>query len=103
MKNLIFILKGNALIVAQVAGIQASKLTCSLIPLCHQILLDNCHVELTSNSETKQIECRATCKTSTSKTGENSFQFLFSNFFNAIVIFQKVLKWKRWLLVQFHY
>ena len=61
--------KGNALIVAQIAGIQASKLTHMLIPLCHNILLDVCDIELMINDEAKRIHCQAICKTATSKTG----------------------------------
>lgn len=61
--------KGNALIVAQLAAIQASKQTSSLIPLCHQIQLDVTDVQFRSDSTTQRIHCEATCKTSVSKTG----------------------------------
>lgn len=61
--------KGNALLVSQIAGIQASKLTANLIPLCHQIQLDVCDVNFYPNAETYRIRCEAVCKTSTSKTG----------------------------------
>jgi cyclic pyranopterin phosphate synthase len=61
--------KGNALIVAQIAGIQASKVTHNLIPLCHQLLLDVCNVNFKANNELNRIECEATCKTSNCKTG----------------------------------
>ena len=37
--------KGAVLTVAQIAGIQAAKLTSSLIPLCHQILLDKVDIQ----------------------------------------------------------
>ncbi|NSW45356.1 MAG: cyclic pyranopterin monophosphate synthase MoaC [Bacteroidales bacterium] len=36
--------KGDALTVAQIAGIQAAKQTSSLIPLCHPLLLN--HIEI---------------------------------------------------------
>jgi len=39
--------KGDALSVAQLAGISAAKRTSELIPLCHQIPLNNVSVELT--------------------------------------------------------
>ena len=61
--------KGNALIVAQIAGIQASKQTQNLIPLCHQILLDVCDINFSTDKENHRIRCEAICKTSTSKTG----------------------------------
>ena len=38
--------KGDALTVAQVAGVQAAKLTSRLIPLCHQVALTSCRVRL---------------------------------------------------------
>jgi molybdenum cofactor biosynthesis protein MoaC len=61
--------KGNALIVAEIAGIQSSKLTSQLIPLCHQVLLDVCDVTFKCDAETFRIYCEAICKTSMSKTG----------------------------------
>lgn len=62
--------KGNALIVAQLAGIQASKQTAHLIPLCHQLLLDVCEVSLRADEPTRQVRCEAMCKASaSSKTG----------------------------------
>ena len=38
--------KGDVLTVAQIAGINAAKQTSSLIPLCHNIVLDHVKVEL---------------------------------------------------------
>ncbi len=38
--------KGDVLTVAQIAGINAAKQTSALIPLCHNIVLDNVKVEL---------------------------------------------------------
>ena len=61
--------KGNALIVAQLAGIQASKQTQNLIPLCHQILLDMCDVQFELDAQANRIRCQAVCKTSSGKTG----------------------------------
>jgi cyclic pyranopterin monophosphate synthase len=41
--------KGDPLLVAQIAGIQAAKRTSELIPLCHQLPLSQVKVELTRN------------------------------------------------------
>jgi cyclic pyranopterin phosphate synthase len=38
--------KGDALTVAQIAGIQAAKRTAGLIPLCHPLILDHVAVQL---------------------------------------------------------
>ena len=38
--------KGDVLTVAQLAGISAAKQTSSLIPLCHNIVLDNVKVDI---------------------------------------------------------
>jgi cyclic pyranopterin monophosphate synthase len=38
--------KGDVLTVAQIAGISAAKQTSSLIPLCHNIVLDNVKVDV---------------------------------------------------------
>lgn len=46
--------KGNLLTVARLAGIQGAKQTANLIPLCHQLPLDQVHVEAkleTNNNE----------------------------------------------------
>jgi len=61
--------KGNALVVAEIAGIQASKQTANLIPLCHQILLDVCDIKFEIDNELFRVRCEVTCKTSLSKTG----------------------------------
>lgn len=61
--------KGNALTVSEIAGIQASKQTANLIPLCHQIILDVCDVKFECDEETSRVRCETTCKTSVSKTG----------------------------------
>ncbi|XP_048830402.1 molybdenum cofactor biosynthesis protein 1 isoform X2 [Brienomyrus brachyistius] len=60
--------KGDALTVAQVAGIMAAKQTSTLIPLCHPLPLDRVNVTL----ELVEAECTAvvtaTCQT-TGRTG----------------------------------
>lgn len=42
--------KGDVLTVAQIAGINAAKMTSGLIPLCHNILLDNIRLDLKADS-----------------------------------------------------
>ncbi len=42
--------KGDVLTVAQLAGIQAAKLTSSIIPLCHTLLITKVDVKLTVES-----------------------------------------------------
>jgi cyclic pyranopterin phosphate synthase len=39
--------KGDVLTVAQIAGIQAAKLTSNIIPLCHPLMITNIAVDLT--------------------------------------------------------
>ena len=59
--------KGDAFVVARLAGIAAAKRTSELIPLCHPIPLDRVDVELTANREAGtvsiQAEARATART----------------------------------------
>jgi len=43
--------KGDVLTVAQLAGIQAAKLTSSIIPLCHTLLITKVDVKLTLESK----------------------------------------------------
>jgi cyclic pyranopterin phosphate synthase len=58
--------KGDVLTVAQLAGISAAKQTSGLIPLCHNIILDNVKVELSVEDEGVKAECEVRCK---GKTG----------------------------------
>jgi cyclic pyranopterin phosphate synthase len=58
--------KGDALVVAQVAGIQAAKRTAELVPLCHPLLLSAIGVELTVATDGVRIS--ATVET-TAQTG----------------------------------
>lgn len=53
--------KGDVLAVARVAAIQAAKRTPELIPLCHQIALTSCAVELTPQGD-DAIEVRASVR-----------------------------------------
>ena len=51
--------KGDALIVARVAGIQAAKRTSELIPLCHPLALTAIEVDLTVGADGVAIEAAA--------------------------------------------
>jgi cyclic pyranopterin phosphate synthase len=58
--------KGDVLTVAQLAGISAAKQTSGLIPLCHNIVLDNVKVELFIDDAGIKAESEVRC---TGKTG----------------------------------
>jgi molybdenum cofactor biosynthesis protein A/molybdenum cofactor biosynthesis protein MoaC len=60
--------KGDVLSVAQLAGIMGAKKTSELIPLCHNIPLTKVDVDVKLDYEKKQIEIKATAR-STGKTG----------------------------------
>ena len=62
------IAKGDVLTVAKIAGIQASKKTAELIPLCHNIFISKIDVELKLNSKNKSVEIKSFAKTN-SATG----------------------------------
>ena len=62
------IVKGDVLVVAQLAGIMAAKQTPNLIPLCHPILIGDVQVELNLDEENSVVEITTTVK-STGKTG----------------------------------
>lgn len=53
--------KGDALAVAQIAGIQAAKRTPELIPLCHPLNLDHVSVELALEPEGVRATAEARC------------------------------------------
>ncbi|XP_012577151.1 PREDICTED: molybdenum cofactor biosynthesis protein 1 isoform X1 [Condylura cristata] len=54
--------KGDALVVAQLAGVQAAKMTSQLIPLCHQVALSHAQVRLELDSTRHAVEIRASCR-----------------------------------------
>ena len=54
--------KGDALAVAQVAGISAAKRTAELIPLCHALGLDHVSVELLANDTGIAVTAEARCR-----------------------------------------
>lgn len=55
------LMKGDVLTVAQIAGINAAKQTPALIPLCHNIVLDNVRVDAiideTGIKVTSEVKC----------------------------------------------
>jgi len=55
--------KGDPLVVAQLAGIQAAKKTSDLIPLCHPLPLSQVGVELTFEREAGRVRIVAEAKT----------------------------------------
>ncbi|XP_019739590.1 molybdenum cofactor biosynthesis protein 1 isoform X2 [Hippocampus comes] len=60
--------KGNAMAVAQLAGIMGSKQTSALIPLCHPLPLDCTSVTLDLDEQRNAVVVSATCRT-TGRTG----------------------------------
>uniref|UniRef100_A0A8D1V2R1 Molybdenum cofactor biosynthesis protein 1 n=1 Tax=Sus scrofa TaxID=9823 RepID=A0A8D1V2R1_PIG len=54
--------KGDALVVAQLAGIQAAKLTSQLIPLCHHAALSHVQVQLELDSTRHAVVIQASCR-----------------------------------------
>ena len=57
--------KGDAFAVARVAGIAAAKRTAELIPLCHNIRIDQVSVDLALRADGVGIEATAVCTEST--------------------------------------
>jgi cyclic pyranopterin phosphate synthase len=60
--------KGDVLGIARIAGIQASKKTSDLIPLCHPLALTHVSLEFLLNPETSSISCQVRAET-TGPTG----------------------------------
>ncbi len=58
--------KGDVLTVAEIAGIQAAKRTCELIPLCHTVHIDNVQVRARLESDGVGVESEVVA---TDKTG----------------------------------
>lgn len=54
--------KGDALAVAQLAGIQAAKLTSQLIPLCHHVALSHVQVRLELDRTRHAVLIQASCR-----------------------------------------
>lgn len=60
--------KGDVLGIARIAGIQASKKTSDLIPLCHPLTLTHVSLEFALNQDTSSIACQVRAET-TGPTG----------------------------------
>ena len=60
--------KGEISSIAIIAGIQGAKKTSELIPLCHNINIENVNIDIKSNKKKKELKIRAEVKTS-NKTG----------------------------------
>ena len=60
--------KGDVLGIARIAGIQASKKTADLIPLCHPLALTYVSLEFELDSTTSTIDCEVKAET-TGPTG----------------------------------
>jgi cyclic pyranopterin phosphate synthase len=60
--------KGDVLLVAELAGVQAAKRTSDLIPLCHPIVLTDVSVEITPDRTAGVLRIRAATAT-VSQTG----------------------------------
>lgn len=58
--------KGPVFQTAILAGVMGAKQTSSLIPLCHPLPLDDCHIEISFSGNEALIRCA--CKT-TARTG----------------------------------
>ena len=60
--------KGDVLGIARIAGIQASKKTADLIPLCHPLALTHVSLEFQTNPKDNSITCQVKAET-TGPTG----------------------------------
>ena len=60
--------KGDVLGIARIAGIQATKKTSDLIPLCHPLALTHVNLEFTLEEKTSSINCQVRTET-TGPTG----------------------------------
>jgi len=60
--------KGDVLSIARIAGIQASKRTSDLIPLCHPLALTHVSLEFQTNPQESSITCEVRAET-TGPTG----------------------------------
>jgi cyclic pyranopterin phosphate synthase len=58
--------KGNVLLTAELAGVQAAKKTSDLIPLCHPLMLSKIDVQAVTESDGVAVESTVVC---TGQTG----------------------------------
>lgn len=54
--------KGAVLTVANLAGVMGAKATSQLIPLCHPLALDKCHIDIAMEGEVARIVCTVSCE-----------------------------------------
>ena len=54
--------KGDVFAVARIAGIQATKQTSQLIPLCHPLMLSKVSIEFEAQPEHNRVRIEAMCK-----------------------------------------
>ncbi|MCH7975000.1 MAG: cyclic pyranopterin monophosphate synthase MoaC [Bacteroidetes bacterium] len=55
--------KGDVLTVATIAGVMGAKRTSLLVPLCHDVVLQNVEIDFELNDEMSAIEVKAIAKT----------------------------------------
>ncbi|MDE2248108.1 MAG: cyclic pyranopterin monophosphate synthase MoaC [Pseudomonadota bacterium] len=54
--------KGAVFTVAHIAGVMGAKATAQLIPLCHPLALDRCHIDIAMQGEVAVITCTVSCQ-----------------------------------------
>jgi cyclic pyranopterin monophosphate synthase len=54
--------KGAVLTVANIAGVMGAKATAQLIPLCHPLALDRCHIDIAMQGDEALIACTVSCQ-----------------------------------------
>ncbi len=54
--------KGDVLFVSQMAGIMGAKHTATLIPMCHNIIINGVNVEVVLNEQEQRVDISATVK-----------------------------------------
>ena len=57
--------KGDALATARIAGIFAVKNTSRAIPLCHELPISGCDIDLKLDNECVRVTCRVVCQAKT--------------------------------------
>jgi cyclic pyranopterin phosphate synthase len=51
--------KGNVIVTARIAGIQAAKKTAQLIPLCHTLPLSEVKIDIATSTKAAEVTCTA--------------------------------------------
>ena len=54
--------KGALLTVANIAGVMGAKATSQLIPLCHPLALNKCHIDINMQEDDALITCTVSCQ-----------------------------------------